>query len=538
MKAGVVPAPRPTWRLRAVGSTGSPLPAEGFEWVYEQFARRRGSSRRAAAPTCARRSWAAARCCRCTRASCRRAASARRWRRGDEDGRPLIGRGRRARDHPADALDADLLLERPGRRALPRRATSRCSRACGATATGSRSPTRGTAVIYGRSDSTINRGGRAHGHERDLQRGRGRRRGARQPGRGRRGRQMMPVRRACATGSARRRARGRDPAPRARALLAAARARRIVQIAEVPRTLSGKKLEVPVKKILLGPRPRARRSRDSLANPAALDFFAEFARRAELSSSSSSLDELDAASSASASVVLLEAVVVPSNVTEGRPRRRGRVAVARLAVDERVGVDLPDQLRMRPDGQERPLLLRQPRARRCRRCPRSGRPSRSGSNCLRWFLRNARIPCDLAFWAPVKTTCTPKRSRSVSRSASRSTTPTPDALSLSPWRGGGEGDVEHERDVDDQHHRRQELHDGEREAAHAAHAQDAHGEQDDHRDEHLPERPGTGGTAVVVGDQDAARPVMSRSPKETTFCDARLPSSRRVVGVMPDGRGT
>jgi acetoacetyl-CoA synthetase len=52
----------------------------------------------------------------------------------------------------------------------------------------------------------------------------------------------------------------------------------IVQIAEVPRTLSGKKLEVPVKKILLGGDPERAASRDSLANPAALDVFTEMAR--------------------------------------------------------------------------------------------------------------------------------------------------------------------------------------------------------------------------------------------------------------------
>jgi acetoacetyl-CoA synthetase len=53
---------------------------------------------------------------------------------------------------------------------------------------------------------------------------------------------------------------------------------RIVQIAEVPRTLSGKKLEVPVKKILLGGDPSRAASRDSLANPQALDRFSEMAR--------------------------------------------------------------------------------------------------------------------------------------------------------------------------------------------------------------------------------------------------------------------
>jgi acetoacetyl-CoA synthetase len=51
-------------------------------------------------------------------------------------------------------------------------------------------------------------------------------------------------------------------------------------IAEVPRTLSGKKLEVPVKKILMGADPSRAASRDSLANPAALDFFVELARAA------------------------------------------------------------------------------------------------------------------------------------------------------------------------------------------------------------------------------------------------------------------
>lgn len=49
----------------------------------------------------------------------------------------------------------------------------------------------------------------------------------------------------------------------------------IESIAEVPRTLSGKKLEVPVKKILTGADPAHAASRDSLANPAALDFFVE-----------------------------------------------------------------------------------------------------------------------------------------------------------------------------------------------------------------------------------------------------------------------
>ena len=54
----------------------------------------------------------------------------------------------------------------------------------------------------------------------------------------------------------------------------------IERIPEVPRTLSNKKLEVPVKKILLGAAPESAASRDSLANPEALDWVADFAVRA------------------------------------------------------------------------------------------------------------------------------------------------------------------------------------------------------------------------------------------------------------------
>jgi acetoacetyl-CoA synthetase len=53
----------------------------------------------------------------------------------------------------------------------------------------------------------------------------------------------------------------------------------VFRIAEVPRTLSGKVLEVPVKRILMGEDPEKAASRDSLANPAALDYFEQLAAR-------------------------------------------------------------------------------------------------------------------------------------------------------------------------------------------------------------------------------------------------------------------
>jgi acetoacetyl-CoA synthetase len=53
----------------------------------------------------------------------------------------------------------------------------------------------------------------------------------------------------------------------------------VYAVDEVPRTLSGKVLEVPVKRILMGTPPDEAASRESLANPAALDWFADLARR-------------------------------------------------------------------------------------------------------------------------------------------------------------------------------------------------------------------------------------------------------------------
>ena len=145
---------------------------------------------------------------------------------------------------------------------------------------------RGTAIIYGRSDSTINRGGIRMGTSEIY-------------------RAVLVDRRD------RRRPRGRHPAPRHRGLDAALRRPRargpswtrscrrrspggcanscsprhvpdeVFEIAEVPRTLSGKVLEVPVKRILMGTPAEQAASRDSLANPAALDYFTAMARRLE-----------------------------------------------------------------------------------------------------------------------------------------------------------------------------------------------------------------------------------------------------------------
>ena len=52
-----------------------------------------------------------------------------------------------------------------------------------------------------------------------------------------------------------------------------------LQVDAIPRTLSGKKMELPVKKLLLGADPALVMNRDAMANAAAVDWFIDFARR-------------------------------------------------------------------------------------------------------------------------------------------------------------------------------------------------------------------------------------------------------------------
>ena len=106
--------------LRSVGSTGSPLSPEGFQWVYDQlgsdtwlFSTSGGTDLCTAfvggvptLPVYLGELQARA-----------LGASVEAW---DPDGVAADRRGGRARDHRADAVDADLLLGRRRRVALPR----------------------------------------------------------------------------------------------------------------------------------------------------------------------------------------------------------------------------------------------------------------------------------------------------------------------------------------------------------------------------------------------------------------------------------
>lgn len=53
----------------------------------------------------------------------------------------------------------------------------------------------------------------------------------------------------------------------------------VFQIAEVPYTMTGKKLETPVKKILMGFDIDKSVNRDAMRNPETIDYFIEFSRK-------------------------------------------------------------------------------------------------------------------------------------------------------------------------------------------------------------------------------------------------------------------
>ena len=202
----------------------------------------------------------------------------------DPQGEPIVGDARRARDHAPDAVDArrSCGAMRTARSTAAR--TSTCSRASGGRATGSSFSERGSCIVTGRSDATLNRGGVRLGTERVLQRRRGAAGDQRQPGRSSRGRRGGRGRAAAVRRARRGRRARRRPARRASA--AALRSElsprhvpdTIRAVPAIPRTLTGKKLETPVKRILLGEAVEAVASRDALLDPTALDAFAELPR--------------------------------------------------------------------------------------------------------------------------------------------------------------------------------------------------------------------------------------------------------------------
>jgi acetoacetyl-CoA synthetase len=283
MKAGVEPgAGRDLSALRAVGSTGSPLSPEGFRWIYDHV----GSD------TWLFSTSGGTDLCTAFVGGCpivpvyegelqarSLGASVEAW---DPEGRPLIGEvGELVITEPMPSMPLYLWNDPDGERYRE----SYFSTYPGIWRHGDwiEITERGTAIISGRSDSTINRGGVRMGTAEiyravlaveevvdalvvDLPR--------------EDGEDWMPLFVVLREGAEldeglQKRIRTRireDASPRHVP-------NEIVAVNDVPRTLSGKVLELPVKRILMGTPPEKAASRDSLANPEALDFFVSWAAR-------------------------------------------------------------------------------------------------------------------------------------------------------------------------------------------------------------------------------------------------------------------
>ena len=277
MKAGVEPAEgRDLSALRSVGSTGSPLSPEGFRWVYEHvgsgtwlFSTSGGTDLCTAfvggvpiLPVYEGELQARA-----------LGAKVEAW---DPDGRPLIGEvGELVITEPMPSMPLYLWNDPGGERYRE----SYFDMYPGVWRHGDwiEITERGTAIITGRSDSTINRGGVRMGTAEIY-------------------RAVLAIDEVVDAlvvdvGTMPLFVVLREGAALDDELVARIRARvredcsprhvpdEVVAVEEVPRTLSGKVLELPVKRILTGTPPEQAASRDSLANPAALDFFVSWAGR-------------------------------------------------------------------------------------------------------------------------------------------------------------------------------------------------------------------------------------------------------------------
>src|SRR3954464_187854 len=284
LKAGVTPRDgRSLERLRNLGSTGSPLSPEGFRWVYDElgpdvwlFSTSGGTDVCTAfvggvplLPVYEGELQARALGCRVEA--------------GDEEGRAVVDAvGELVIPEPMPSMPLFFWNDPDGERYRE----SYFSEYPGVWRHGDwiEITERGTAIITGRSDSTINRGGVRMGTSEiyravlsvdevvdvlvvDIPRA---------------GEDWMPLFVVLREGAtldddlvSRIRARIReDCSPRHVP-------NEIRAVGGVPRTLSGKVLEVPVKKILRGTPADKAASRDSLANPRSLDYFVEIAERAD-----------------------------------------------------------------------------------------------------------------------------------------------------------------------------------------------------------------------------------------------------------------
>jgi acetoacetyl-CoA synthetase len=284
MKAGVEPgADRDLSRLKAVGSTGSPLSPEGFDWIYQHLGADTWLFSTSGGTDLCTAFVGGVVLLPVFRGELQGRALGAAVEAWDEDGKPLI-------DAVGELVVTEPMPSMPvffwgDDEAQNRYRASYFEHYPGVWRHGDwiEITSRGTAVIYGRSDSTINRSGIRMGTSEiyravlsleqivdalvvDV------------PRPGTEG--WMPLFVVLREGAELDDELRREIAARVRSRCSPRHVPdEVFAIAEVPRTLSGKVLEVPVKRILMGTPAEKAASRDSLANPAALDYFTEMAGR-------------------------------------------------------------------------------------------------------------------------------------------------------------------------------------------------------------------------------------------------------------------
>ena len=281
MKAGVEPSRgRDLSRLRAVGSTGSPLSPEGFDWIYEHVGRDTWLFSTSGGTDVCTAFVGGVATLPVYRGELQARSLGAAIEAFDESGNSVVDEvGELVITEPMPSMPVYFWGDESGERYRE----SYFDVYPGVWRHGDwiKITPRGTAVIYGRSDSTINRGGVRMGTSEiyrvvldldevvdalvvDV------------PEDG--GEAWMPLFVVLRDGVSldddlvqriRRRIR-EDCSPRHVP-------DEVRAISEVPRTLSGKVLEIPVKKILMGTAPDSAASRESLANPESLEYFIELA---------------------------------------------------------------------------------------------------------------------------------------------------------------------------------------------------------------------------------------------------------------------
>ena len=283
MKAGVEPgAGRDLSRLGAVGSTGSPLSPEGFDWVYEHVGADTWLFSTSGGTDLCTAFVGGVSLLPVYRGELQGRALGAAVEAWDEQGNAVIGEvGELVVTEPMPSMPVYFWGDADGSRYR----ASYFEMYPGVWRHGDwiEITSRGTAIIYGRSDSTINRSGIRMGTSEiyravlgidsivdalvvDI------------PRPGTEG--WMPLFVVLREGVELDDELPKEIARRVRERCSPRHVPdEVFQIAEVPRTLSGKVLEVPVKRILMGTPVEKAASRDSLANPAALDYFTEMAAR-------------------------------------------------------------------------------------------------------------------------------------------------------------------------------------------------------------------------------------------------------------------